>query len=113
MNRHQRNKNRVNAAALAATALQRRLLAHTCENCGERGGHWIQTCAQSLEDVLHGRPDQGFWACPKLYGEDGRRLDTSGYGQAVWGGLLGVALAAGLTPNGVFSGGTPSAGKRG
>ena len=74
MNRHQRNKNRANAEKLAEGAHLARLAAHTCENCGERGGHWVQTHAQSLADVLAGMPDQGFWTCPKYYGEDGRRL---------------------------------------
>ena len=75
MNKHQRNQNRKNAAQLSAAARQIRLMAHTCENCGERGGHWISTRGTSLEALMTGVDDQeGFWTCPKLYGEDGRRI---------------------------------------
>ena len=75
MNSKQRNKNRANAEKLAEAARQTRLAAHTCENCGERGGHWISTRGTSLEGMLTGQDDQeGFWTCPKFYGEDGKRL---------------------------------------
>ena len=76
MNKQQRNQNRQNAAQLAAAAARRvRLMAHTCENCGERGGHWISTRGTSLAAMLTGQDDQeGFWTCPNLYGEDGRRI---------------------------------------
>lgn len=67
MNSKQRNKNRQTAKTL-------RLQSHTCENCGERGGHWIEVEPQSLDDMLTGRPSRGFWTCAKYYGPDGRRL---------------------------------------
>lgn len=75
MNRKQRMKNRAVARILAVQARQRELEHHTCENCGEKGGHWISTRGMSLAALLTGQDDsEGFWTCPKLYGEDGRRL---------------------------------------
>lgn len=77
MNRKQRDKNRANAAELERTARTRILEQHICENCGERGGHWISTRGMSLAAILTGQDDQeGFWTCPKLYGEDGRRISA-------------------------------------
>lgn len=68
MNRKQRIKNR-------ATANSLRLNNRICENCGERGGHWVSTRGLSLAAILTGQDDsEGFWTCPKLYGPDGRRL---------------------------------------
>jgi hypothetical protein len=68
MNRKQRIKNRRTARNLA-NAL------HTCQNCGEKGGHWISTRGTSLEAWLSGKDDQeGFWTCPNFYGADGRRI---------------------------------------
>lgn len=102
MNRHQRDKNRANASALAEGARRARSMAHTCKNCGEPGGHWVQTLGQSLEDVLQGKPDQGFWTCPKYYGEDGRRLPEH-IDPAAVGGLVAFVLAMHefelMTPN--------------
>lgn len=75
MNKRQRNKNRRNARMLAAEARARVLARHTCENCGEKGGHWISTRGISLAALLTGQDDsEGFWTCHKPYGEDGRRL---------------------------------------
>jgi len=77
MNKTQRNSNRANAARLAALAHQRQLMQHTCENCGEKGGHWVSTRGTSLAALLLGLDDSnGFWTCPSLYGPDGRRLPT-------------------------------------
>lgn len=75
MNRKQRDKNRANAAELVRVARAKMLEQHTCENCGEKGGHWISTRGMSLAAMITGRDDQeGFWTCPKLYGADGRRI---------------------------------------
>ena len=75
MNGKQRAKNRRNAQMLAAGAKARRLMQHTCENCGEKGGHWISTRGISLAALITGQDDQeGFWTCPKLYDDNGRRL---------------------------------------
>jgi hypothetical protein len=75
MNFNQRLKNRKNAERLAKIARARVLEAHTCENCGEKGGHWVSTRGASLAALITGQDDQdGFWICPKLYGPDGRRL---------------------------------------
>jgi hypothetical protein len=75
MNRTQRDKNRRNAAALASAARAKVLMGHTCENCGEKGGHWISTRGISLAALVTGLDDsEGFWRCPKLYGDNGRRL---------------------------------------
>ncbi len=73
MNRKQRDQNRMNAQRLAEGARHWRLFAHVCENCGERGGHWVQM-PQSLESLLAGAEPHGFWTCSKMYGDDGRRL---------------------------------------
>lgn len=75
MNRKQREKNRRTAAALARVARAKVLEQHTCENCGEKGGHWVSTRGMSLVALITGQDDsEGFWTCPKLYGEDGRRI---------------------------------------
>lgn len=75
MNRLQRDKNRSNALRLAAAARTRDLAQHTCENCGEKGGHWISTRGCSLAALITGQDDSGgFWTCPMLYGADGRRI---------------------------------------
>jgi hypothetical protein len=95
MNRNQRNKNRANARWLEGLAHVARLQAHTCENCGEKGGHWIQTEMQTLEDILAGRESRGFWACPMYYGADGRRLPehtNAAFTEPNLGRALGAAL---------------------
>lgn len=75
MNKHQRNKNRANATVLSRKVRRAKLMEHTCENCGEKGGHWVSTRGMSLAALITGEDDQeGFWICPKLYGPDGRRL---------------------------------------
>ena len=75
MNRKQRQKNRRTAADLARSARAKVLEQHTCENCGGKGGHWVSTRGMSIEALMTGRDDsEGFWTCPMLYGEDGRRL---------------------------------------
>ena len=64
MNSKQRNKNRRNARELIDLVRARQLEQHTCENCGEKGGHWIQLRGTSLEALLTGRDDsEGFWTC--------------------------------------------------
>jgi len=37
--------------------------AHTCENCGERGFHWIEPMGGFMGFL----PTSGFWTCPKYY----------------------------------------------
>ena len=75
MNSKQRTANRANARKLAASARARVLMMHTCENCGEKGGHWISTRGISLAALITGKDDQeGFWTCPKLYDDNGRRI---------------------------------------
>lgn len=68
MNRKQRMQNRETAEWLRH---QQR-----CPNCGERGLHYVQATA-SLLAVLSETPPEGFWTCPMLYGEDGRRLEAA------------------------------------
>lgn len=69
MNAKQRMKNR-------RTAHWLRLGNNTCENCGEKGGHWVSTRGYSLQGLITGVDDsEGFWICPKLYGPDGRRIE--------------------------------------
>jgi len=75
MNRKQRQKNRRTAADLARSARAKVLEQHTCENCGGKGGHWVSTRGMSIEALITGRDySEGFWTCPMLYGEDGRRI---------------------------------------
>ena len=75
MNRHQRNKNRATALVLSRKVSRAKAMQHTCENCGDKGGHWVSTRGMSLQALLTGQDDQeGFWTCPKLYGADGRRI---------------------------------------
>ena len=75
MNSKQRCATRENARKLAALARHRVLMQHTCENCGEKGGHWISTRGMSLLAMITGQDDQeGFWTCPKLYDGNGRRI---------------------------------------
>jgi hypothetical protein len=75
MNFNQRLKNRQNAQRLATLARAKELASHTCENCGEKGGHWVSTRGTLLAVLMTGQDDQeGFWICPRLYGPDGRRL---------------------------------------
>jgi hypothetical protein len=75
MNKHQRNQNRANATVLSRKVRRAKLMQYTCENCGEKGGHWVSTRGMSMAALITGQDDQeGFWICPKLYGLDGRRL---------------------------------------
>lgn len=62
MNKAQRIRNRETGRKLQAAAHAARLAAHVCENCGERGGHWISS-PHTLEDILADREPQGFWTC--------------------------------------------------
>ena len=78
MNRTQRNKNRENADRLRRLARARELMQYTCENCGDKGGHWVETRGISFSALMIGQNDsEGFWACPKLYGADGRRISDA------------------------------------
>jgi len=64
MNRLQRNNNRYNAMQLERSARTIRLSKHTCENCGEKGGHWVSIRGASIQAILNGKDDQeGFWTC--------------------------------------------------
>lgn len=76
MNKKQRMSNRENAKMLSDIARQKRNASHICENCGEPGGHWVQTRGYSLEAIMTGIDDQqGFWTCSKYYDPDtSRRL---------------------------------------
>lgn len=75
MSKKQRLKNRQTAKELNQLIRNIELSKHICENCGEPGGHWIETKGYSLEAIINGVDDsQGFWTCSKYYGPDGRRL---------------------------------------
>jgi hypothetical protein len=75
MNKHQRNQNRANDIVLQRKVQRAKAMLHTCENCGEKGGHWVSTRGTSLAALMTGQDyQQGFWICPKLYGPDGRRI---------------------------------------
>ena len=63
MSRLQRKANRRNAERLYRIAREKRLMAHTCENCGKPGGHWI-SMGVTLEQLMNGNAvDRGFWIC--------------------------------------------------
>ena len=41
-----------------------RLSKHTCENCDEKGGHWVSTRGSSIQALITGKDDQeGSWTC--------------------------------------------------
>ena len=63
MNSHQRRKSK------------RKEKNKLCPNCGLPGPHWIQH-PYSDDNLASMFGDTGFWTCPKLYGPDGRRLNT-------------------------------------
>lgn len=76
-NRKQRMKNRDTAHQLARDQKIARNNLHICENCGERGGHWLQTRGTSLMAMIEGVDDQqGFWTCAKYYDNEGRRIES-------------------------------------
>lgn len=75
-NAKQRNKNRATAEKLRSNASLMASLKHTCTNCGEPGLHWLQW-PQTIVDIVEDREPAGFWTCDKMYGTDGRRLDTT------------------------------------
>lgn len=100
MNRKQREANRLNAKILADNARQRRNATHICENCGEPGGHWVQTRGWSLEAMISGVDDQqGFWTCSKYYGEDGKRLPEHTEDKFLNGVVAGAILASAVLSN--------------
>lgn len=68
MNHNQRMQNRKNAEWLRHQQV--------CPECGERGLHYI-SAQMSIADILSGNGPAGFWTCPKFYGPDGRRLETT------------------------------------
>jgi hypothetical protein len=70
MNRKQRTKNRDTARQLAKD------IAPPCPECGDKGPHWVGF-PQTLEDVLIGTEQVGFWTCNKFYGPDGKRLPSN------------------------------------
>lgn len=62
MNQRQRKNNRRNAEHLAYLAKKKRLEAHTCENCGRPGGHWV-AFAMTLQDIMDGKDPPEAWLC--------------------------------------------------
>ena len=68
MNKKQRNKNRKTAVKLMSSL-------HVCEECGEKGYHWVAWQGMSLATIRSGTDDQqGFWICDKFYDKNGRRI---------------------------------------
>lgn len=99
MNRKQRDSNRRSAERLAHADHLHALSKHTCENCGEKGGHWVSTQGTSLAALMTGQDDQaGFWTCAKYYGPDGRRINPE---PMAFGHELSGMLVAVLTGNGI------------
>ncbi len=54
MNRKQRLKNKKTAQWLRYQRI--------CTMCGEKGLHYV-SIPMSLEDIINGVPNQGFWTC--------------------------------------------------
>lgn len=69
MNRKQRMKNRDTALALHLDCTP------PCPNCGTKGPHWVGA-PQTLADVINNTAPIGFWVCPSLYDDEGRRRET-------------------------------------
>lgn len=66
MNSKQRNQNRHTALMLRKLIKAKVLANHTCENCGEKGGHWIVVQGPSIEAIMTGKDDSiGFYSCQK------------------------------------------------
>lgn len=63
MNKDQRNANRLNGRTLADLAKKRRLAEHVCENCGEKGGHWVSLPVSLQEMIAEGILQRGFYTC--------------------------------------------------
>lgn len=75
MNKNKRNKNRLNAAVLSDNVRKIHESNSVCPNCGMKGQyHWVGM-PTSLEDIINNRSN-GFWICPKMYGPDGKRINT-------------------------------------
>lgn len=98
MNAKQRKKNRTTASELFALNRAERLRKHVCPNCGEPGGHWI-AMPMNLEQIMHSKPEQGFWICDKYYDpETGRRKEEeidpniANPFNAALGSILGIML---------------------
>lgn len=68
-NRQQRMKNRATAKWLE------RAIEGPCPECGMHERHWI-SAPYTLQNMIDNDQPEGFWTCPKFYGEDGRRLGT-------------------------------------
>lgn len=66
MNRRQRESNRLNAKVVKDHSI-------ICPECGERGAHWIGL-PYTMQNMIDNSTPDGFWACPRLYGTDGRRI---------------------------------------
>ncbi len=66
MSSKQRKKNRVTYSKLLEAVREKRNASHVCENCGGKGGHWIQTKGPSLNAMITGIDDQeGYWTCER------------------------------------------------
>lgn len=72
MNKKQRDNNRRNHRALLEAVSYKESQKYACENCGERGRHWVQWPI-SLQDIMEGNEPSGFWICSNLYDETGVR----------------------------------------
>jgi len=73
VNKKQRDLNRETSQDLGRHSRYVESRKHTCENCGERGRHWVQA-PMTLEQILDHYGVSGFWTCPKYYSPDGRRI---------------------------------------
>jgi hypothetical protein len=68
VNFNQRAQNRRTHRDLMRKVRASELAQHTCENCGEKGGHWMTTRGLSLAGLLAGKDDsEGCWMCPSLF----------------------------------------------
>ena len=69
MNRKRRERNRVTAGKLNHLVHEKKKMEHVCENCGERGGHWV-AYPYTLQDILDKKKPDGYWRCKNVIREE-------------------------------------------
>lgn len=75
MSKKKRNKNRATNTTLKNKVRSLKEAKSVCPNCSMVGEyHWV-SMPTSLEGFIN-KVSNGFWICPKMYGPDGKRIDT-------------------------------------
>jgi len=75
-----------------------------CTRCKKAGRHWVVTGSPNLEEILQAKAEgktqldtEGFWICPDLYDDNGRRKDTSDLPLTISSGIGGMGVLSALT----------------